>query len=266
MSYATRQKTSPDESREKSYYKVIKSKPDANMQKLTSISLPTLEELAQMQHAGLLNLNESRALTPAEMQQALAARRAKAAKFDVGDESEARGSGWLSRFFKAEVTKNALRQVQTPAGPQWVSQDVDFDLLRPLGVGDCRSITKVEIKGTLGNSFPLSRLSDRERGFLNRAVARGYSAWILCLWWHTTDAGQDCELMHLVPWAEWKQFELDLQAKATGNFKGKSIRRRIDLKTGWDKYTIRKVNGRWQIDASHWLRQLITVEDQPTLV
>jgi hypothetical protein len=225
------------------------------------IALPTLEELDQMQHAGLLNLNESRELTAAERQQARADRRARAAKFDVGDESEARGSGWLSRFFNAEVRKNALRQIQTPAGPQWVSQEVDYDLLRPLGVGDCRSITKVEIKGTLGNSFPLSRISDRERGFLNRAVARGYTAWILCLWWDKTVTGQDCELMHLVPWAEWKQIEADLLTKATGNFKGKSIRRRIDLKTGWDQYTIRKVNQRWQLDESHWLRASLNLND-----
>ncbi len=228
------------------------------------IALPTLEELDQMQRDGVLNLNESRALTAVEMQQARADRRARAAKFKVGDESEARGSGWLSRFFNAEVRKNALRQVQTPAGPQWVSQDVDFDLLRPLGVGDCRSITKVEIKGTLGNSFPLSRISDRERGFLNRALAHGYSAWLLCLWWHKTATGQDCELMHLVPWAEWKQIEADLEAKAAGNFKGKSIRRRIDLKTGWDQYAIRKVNQRWQLDKSHWLRASLNLIDQYT--
>ena len=81
------------------------------------IALPTVEELDQMQRAGVLDLNESRALTSAEMQQARADRRARAAKFKVGDESEARGSGWLSRFFNAEVRKNALRQIQTPAGP-----------------------------------------------------------------------------------------------------------------------------------------------------
>ncbi len=226
------------------------------------MALPTLEELAQLQQDGLLNLNESRALTVVEMQQARADRRARAAKFDVGDESETRGSGWLSRFFNAEVRKNPLRQVQTPAGFQWVSQDVDFNLLRPVGVGDCRSITKVEIKGTLGNSFPLSRISDRERSFLNRALAHGYNAWVLCLWWHTTITGQDCELMHLVPWADWKQIEAALQAKATGNFKGKSIRRRIDLKTGWDLYAIRKGdNGRWQLDKSHWLRASLNLSD-----
>jgi hypothetical protein len=226
------------------------------------VALPTIEELDRMQHAGLLNLTESRALTAVEMQQARADRRARAAKFDVGNESEARGSGWLSRFFNAEVKKNPLRQIQTAAGLQWVSQDVDYDLLRPLGVGNCRSITKVEIKGTLGNSFPLSRISDRERGFLNRALARGYSAWLLCLWWDRTTTGQDCELMHLVPWAEWKQIEADLQAKAAGNFKGKSIRRRIDLKTGWDQYTVRKVNQRWQLDKSHWLRASLNLRNQ----
>ncbi len=59
--------------------------------------------------------------------------------------------------------------------------------------------------------------------------------------------------MHLVPWAEWKQIETNLLTKVTGNFKGKSIRRKIDLKTGWDKYAIRKVNQRWQLDKSHWL-------------
>jgi hypothetical protein len=225
------------------------------------IALPTIEELDQMQRAGVLNLNESRALTAGEMQQARADRRERATKFKVGDESEARGSGWLSRFFNAEVRKNALRQIQTPAGPQWVSQDVDFDLLRPLGIGGCHSIAKVEIKGTLGNSFPLTRISDRERGFLNRALAYGYSAWILCLWWHKTTTGQDCELMHLVPWAEWKQIEADLEAKAAGNFKGKSIRRRIDLKTGWDQYAIRKVNQRWQLDKSHWLRASLNFID-----
>jgi hypothetical protein len=175
--------------------------------------------ISPVQQDGLLNLNESRALTAGEMQQARADRRARAARFKVGDESEARGSGWLSRFFNAEVRKNALRQVLTPAGPQWVSQDVDFDLLRPLGIGGCHSITKVEIKGTLGNSFPLSRISDRERGFQS-----GTGAWIqrliLCLWWHKTDR-PDCELMHLVPWEEWKQIEADQEAKAPATSKAK---------------------------------------------
>jgi hypothetical protein len=70
--------------------------------------------------------------------------------------------------------------------------------------------------------------------------------------------------MHLVPWAEWKQIEADLEAKAAGNFKGKSIRRRIDLKTGWDQYAIRKVNGRWQLDKSHWLRASLNLIDPYT--
>ena len=179
-------------------------------------------------------------------------RKARAKKFDVGDESESRGRAWLMTYFKAEVQKNPLRLINTPAGQQFVSQDVDYTLLRP--VGDLAKVTKVEVKGTITNSFPLSRISTRERGFLEKSLRLNYDTWILCLWWHKTDAGQDCELMHLVPWVEWKQIEVDLKAQATGNFKGKSIRRKIDL-NGWEKYAIHKISSRWRLDESHWLRE-----------
>jgi hypothetical protein len=233
----------------------------ADLIRQNGIVIPTLAELEELQRAGMLN-QESRELTPYEQAQARADRQARAAKFDVGDESEARGSGFLARLFKCEIKKNPLRQVQTPAGPQWVSQDVDFTLYRPSQPGQ-HIITKIEVKGTLSDSFPLTRISRRERGFLEQSVRHGYETWLLCLWWRKTDAGPDCELMHLVPWLEWKQIEANLQAQVTGNFKGKSICRRIDLKHGWEKYAIHKRSNRWTLDESHWLRACIYPSAQP---
>jgi hypothetical protein len=227
----------------------------ADLLKQSGIVIPTLTEIEDMQRAGKLSL-ESRQLTPAERAQANTERQAKPATFDVGDESEARGSGFLGRLFRCEIKKNPLREIQTPMGRQFVSMEVDYTLNRPSFEAGAFRVTNVEVKGTRTKNFPLDRISDRERGFLDRSVKRGNDTWVLCLWWDEVEPDKfDCDLMHLVPWIEWKQIEADLKAKATGNFKGKSLRRKIDLKTGWEKYAILKGdNGRWQLDPSHWLR------------
>jgi hypothetical protein len=230
------------------------------------IAVPTLDELQHMVNSGALVIDSGRKLTPQERQQAHADRLERASRFDIGDESESRGKGWLQRFFRAEVRKNPLRQINTLAGPQWVSQEVDFTIYRPVANGQRRTvrITDVEVKGTLGDSFPLARISDRERSFLDRSASRGHDTWILCLWWHKTDTAPDCDLMHLIPWIEWRQIEADLRDRANGNFKGKSIRK-IDRK-GWDIYAIRKIGSRWHLDPSHWLHSIMSIDEQGTQI
>jgi hypothetical protein len=123
---------------------------------------------------------------------------------------------------------------------------------RPVGDGNFR-ITKVEVKGTITDTFPLSRVSERERRFLNEARRKGFDTWILMVWWKKTEKRPDCDQMHLMTWGDFEQIEIDLKAKASGNFKGNSIRRKIDLKD-WQRFEIDKVNGRWELSADHWLR------------
>jgi hypothetical protein len=215
---------------------------------LQGIRFPTLEELDQLRMMGKLQL-EARVLNDDELKQAKAKR---SARFDVGAKSEERGKGWLERHFDAEVKKCALRSIWTPAGEQWVSSDVDYIMSRSLGDGTFR-ITKIEVKGTITDSFPLSRVSERERRFLNESRRKGFDTWMLMVWWNKTDKRPDCNQMHLMTWDAFEQIERDLKSAASGNFKGNSIRRKIDLK-GWSKYEINKVNGRWELSADHWLR------------
>jgi hypothetical protein len=227
----------------------------ADLIKQSGIVIPTLAEIEEMQRVGKIS-RESRKLTSTELAQARANRSARSARFDVGDESEARGSGFLGRLFHCEIKKNPLREIQNPMGRLWVSMEVDYTLNRPTYTEGAFRVTNVEVKGTRTKNFPLDRISDRERGFLDRSVRRGNDTWVLCLWWDEVEPDKfDCDLMHLVPWPEWKQIEADLLAKASGNYKGRSIRRKIDLKTSWEKYAIVKGdNGCWQLDPSHWLR------------
>lgn len=218
------------------------------MNQLQGIHIPTLEELDQLRLMGKLQL-EARVLNEDELKQAKAKR---SARFDVGSKSEERGKGWLERHFDAEVKKCALRSIWTPVGEQWVSSDVDYIMSRPVGDGTFR-ITKIEVKGTITDSFPLSRVSERERRFLNESRRKGFDTWLLMVWWSKTDKRPDCNQMHLMTWDMFEQVERDLKASASGNFKGNSIRRRVDLK-GWSMFEINKVNGKWELSGDHWLR------------
>ena len=114
-------------------------------------------------------------------------------------------------------------------------------------------ITKIEVKGTITDSFPLSRVSDRERRFLNESRRKGFDTWIMFVWWRKTDRRPDCDQMHIMTWDQFEQIERELKASAKGNFKGNSIRRKIDLKN-WSRFEINKVNNRWDLSADHWLR------------
>lgn len=218
------------------------------MNQLQGIHLPTLEELDQLRMVGKLQL-EARVLNDDERAQAKAKR---SARFDVGAKTEERGKGWLERHFNAEVKKCALRSIWTPVGEQWVSSDVDYIMSRPIGDGAFR-ITKIEVKGTITDTFPLTRLSERERRFLNESRRKGFDTWVLFVWWSKTDKRPDCDQMHLMTWNDFEQVEIDLKSKASGNFKGNSIRRKIDLKD-WQRFEINKVNGRWELSNNHWLR------------
>ena len=218
------------------------------MTTLSGIHLPTLEDLEALQRAGSLQL-EARVLNEDELK---TRKEKRAARFDVGAKSEERGKGWLERYFDADVRKCALRSIWTPVGEQWVSTDVDYIMTRQNGDGTQR-VTKIEVKGTITDSFPLSRVSDRERAFLNESRRNGFDTWIMFVWWVKTDKRPDCDLMHLMTWNQFEQIERDLKASAKGNFKGNSIRRKIDLKN-WSQYAINKVNSRWELSADHWLR------------
>lgn len=212
---------------------------------LQGIHLPTVEEIDELVRLGKIGYSD---MTPEEMGQVKDKRKSR---FDVGAKSEERAKGWLERFFNADVRKAPLREVNTFRGPVWISQDVDYIMTED--VSGLKRITKIEVKGTITDSFPITRISERERAFLNRSEKQGYQTWLLLMWWNKTDKRPDCDLMHLITWAQWKQIEIDQLAKSSGNYKGGSIRRKIDLKD-WTRYEIRKDGSRWKLSADHWLR------------
>lgn len=133
------------------------------------------------------------------------------------------------------------------------SVDVDFQ-------GTKRAV-KVEAKAwwIAHNTFALSRFSKNERGYLNKAMRGNYETWITIALLDTEEPSRaNCHSLYVIPWARWLEIEAKLSTRASGNFKGKSLRRRdLDLIEG---YQIVKVKRRWVLPDEHWLAVILEVE------
>ena len=133
----------------------------------------------------------------------------------------------------------------------YTSIDVDFQGSyhnRPL---------KVEAKAwwTKGgeNNFPLTRFSKNERGYMRRGMEQGFQCWITLAYLDTEPTRKACDALYVIPWAEWLQIEAALLERATGNYKGRSLRvRDLDLLEG---YAIVKQSRRWTLPAEHWMNE-----------
>jgi len=120
------------------------------------------------------------------------------------------------------------------------SQDVDF-------VSEAARV-KVEAKTwwVFKKSFPLARISDNERGYLDTSTRNGFKCYITIALLETELATRSaCSVFYVIPWLEWLNIEDSLKTRQKGNFQGRSLRKcDLDL---LEKFILRKVKGRWRV-------------------
>lgn len=169
-------------------------------------------------------------------------------------ELEQIGEGLTKAVFKNQLgiklTKVPLVISFTYHGIRRTSTDVDFT-----GFHAGRDI-RVEAKTwwSAKKGFPLARFSDRERGFLRQAVARGYHAWVTIALLDGEPTRGACNNLYVLSWTKWLEIEAALRGRAAGRFEGKSLRRRdLDLLDG---LAIARHGRRWVVPGSHWLARL----------
>jgi len=163
------------------------------------------------------------------------------------------GEGLTRDVFKNQL-KIELTKIQTfvnRAGYNQ-SQDVDFQ-----GAHNGRPL-KVEAKAwwIAHKVFPLSRFSDNERAYMRRGLAGGFQCWVTIAILDTEEPSRtNCYALYVIPWAQWLKIEQALAARASGNYKGKSLRRKdLDLIEGCQ---IVKVKRRWVLPDGHWLAAVL---------
>lgn len=167
----------------------------------------------------------------------------------------------LTRVLRATVSKSQVQSVTTPRGTFSRSTDVDFVGSMPiLHRGEVIPYPiKVEIKGMTGNTFPFSNISPAERFFFERAAAANNGCLLFLVVWPLKCqdiSRKTIECVYIIPFRRWLDTETMLEAQASGNYRGKSLRRK-DLALFSDCGILTGDNGRWELVPSHWLRPLL---------
>jgi len=100
-------------------------------------------------------------------------------------------------------------------------------------------------------NFPLSRFSRNERGYMRRGIAEGFQCWVTFAVLDTEPRRGACNALYVLTWQEWVRIEAELLARAAGNYKGRSMRKRdLDLLDG---FAIVRKSRRWTLPPGHWL-------------
>lgn len=166
----------------------------------------------------------------------------------------------FNKVLGASVTKSQVQEVPTQRGVFYKSTDVDLVGSMPLRKSGVATVypVKVEVKGLTGGTFPLSRISDHERRYLNDGRRAGAACFVCLIVWpkaaETISRG-NVERVFLVSWRRWLECEAELLSRAAGNFKGQSLRRKdFDLFGGCE---VVKVSRRWQLEPGHWLLEYL---------
>ena len=166
----------------------------------------------------------------------------------------------FQNLFNAQISKSQVQEIVTDRGVFNKSTDVDFVGSMPILHNGSPIVypIKVDAKGWAGRSFPLSRVSDNERKYFEAGLRANMGCLLSIAVW-PQDAKSygrgDVEAVYLVTWRRWLMLERALENMASGNFKGKSLRRK-DLDDLSD-CAIVKTSGRWVIPSEHWLSELM---------
>lgn len=121
----------------------------------------------------------------------------------------------------------------------------------------------------LTGNFALSNISNKQRRYLDEAITiKGKYPALAVLWWDVSRYGVEdmgtCDVMHIVPWGAWLDFERYLAGMAEmamerTRWRGRSIRFHSDEMRRIDDWRIERVAGRWNIDKFALLSRLIDV-------
>ena len=152
----------------------------------------------------------------------------------------------LTQYVFDKLLNVSLRKIPLVEGYYgFKSIDVDF-----LGSYGGRPL-KVEAKTwwIARNGFPLSRFSDNERMYMQRGLDDGFLCWIAIAVLRDRPKRSACNELYVLSWSEWLNIEQTLAERASGNFKGRSMRKRdIDLLNG---YAITRNGRQWEIPNDH---------------
>ena len=204
------------------------------------------------------DIGDGRLLTNEEMARAKADRAAASARSRSrpGPKSEGLAlrfySGLKIQLRKQSVATNILDRRGNP-----IRRSIDVDYVGSIGLNGQAVVFKTEVKAVTEGHLPLSRISDIQRGYLNKSLKMGAVTVLTIVWWTKIDPRMDetVTVLFPVPWADWLGIEDVLRGKARGNYKGNSFRT-TDLPL-LNPYGILKVNGRWSLKPEHWLYRLL---------
>ena len=158
--------------------------------------------------------------------------------------------------FGATLAKSPVHEIATPSG--FFTQSTNVDYVGSILVqGEGRALM-CDAKAWSGATFPLTRVSDKERGYFDRGMrARQLCVLSLVIWPQVCDnyGASGVDVVYLVTWQRWLEIERALKGRAKGNYKGKSLRRRdLDLLDGCK---VERVSRRWTLEPGHWMAGMI---------
>ena len=260
---------------------------DAEQAEPNEDDIAAWEHISQLVEAGGLE-PESRPLTDEEKKLAAAERAQHPSRAKIGARGEHVVKNLLESRLHATLRKIAVQPTEITdrktgdSKSIYIGRDVDYEGEVPLRLNGVVSqwTLRLEVKTITGERFSLSSLTPTQQRYLEKARGAGRVPWIALVWYrheytcaacgHVFDGynarkcpqcySQDLErqdeadCVHLIPWREWPQVLQAVAQKARENrqFKGKSLRRRVD----WDllhRYAILKKNRRWEFVEAHWL-------------
>lgn len=183
-------------------------------------------------------------------------RRATKKAQNIGQTGERWASQNLPKITGATLHKAATREVTRGKDRFYVSQDVDLVGTIPL-IGNPNYPVHIEVKATT-TALPLSRISNNETRYLDRALNAGEGALVLIVWLPELDRPyrlSDVLAADLIPWRRWPDLSAGLRARISGNYRGRSLRF-TDRDLIADCALERAVRS-WRLCPGHWLAPLI---------
>ena len=162
--------------------------------------------------------------------------------------------------FGATLSKSQTQEIPTDEGFRYISTDLDeVGSIRVNVGGQTFAMSlKVESKGWTKGTLPISRISDKQRKYFTRGMNASQMCVLSLVVWPMVcqnygRSGVDC--VYLVTWQRWLEIERELQGRAKGNYKGRSLRRKdLDLLDGCK---VERVKRRWTLCDRHWLTGMI---------
>jgi len=106
--------------------------------------------------------------------------------------------------------------------------------------------------------FSLSRISKKERSYLNNGIAGGYHCWLSIAMLFNEPTQSACAAVYIVTWQQWLAVEEALLLRAKGQYKGQSLRvRDLDLLDGYAIMREGKPRSPWRVPSDHWLNEVL---------